>query len=164
LTPLRGWAPRAHRLSARVPRGRWHNVTLLSTLTLRGMGASVVINGALDRRGFNAFVEQILVPTLHPGQIVVLDNLSVHRSARARHLIEAVGCDLWFLPTYSPDFNPIENAFAKIKQALRRAAARSYDAILTATKPALLAVTPDDARGFFRHAGYAVSSSTGHPI
>ncbi|MCB1376567.1 MAG: transposase, partial [Rhodobacteraceae bacterium] len=147
-----------------VPRGRWHNVTLLSTISLSGMGASVVINGALDRRGFDAFVEQFLVPTLQPGQIVVLDNLSVHRSARARHLIEAAGCELWFLPTYSPDFNPIENAFAKIKQALRRAAARSYDAILTAAKPALNAVTAEDAHGFFRHAGYAVASTTGHSI
>jgi transposase len=164
LTPLRGWAPRTHRLIARVPRGRWHNVTLLSTLSLAGMGASVVIDGALNRRSFDAFVDQILVPTLRPGQIVVLDNLSVHRSARVRQLIESAGCDLWFLPTYSPDFNPIETAFAKIKQAMRRAAARSFDAIATATKPALNAVTTEDARGFFRHAGYVTSSTIGHSL
>ncbi len=147
-----------------MPRGRWHNVTLLSTISVAGMGASVVIDGALDRRTFDAFVDQILVPTLRPGQIVVLDNLTVHRSARAIRLIESAGCELWFLPTYSPDFNPIETAFAKIKQAMRRAAARSYDAILTAAKPALNAVTAEDAQGFFRHAGYALSSTTGHSI
>lgn len=128
------------------------------------MGASVVIDGALDRRTFDAFVDQILVPSLRPGQIVVLDNLSVHRSAHARHLIESAGCDLWFLPTYSPDLNPIETAFAKIKQAMRRAAARSYDAIVTAAKPALNAVTSDDARAFFRHAGYMTSSTIGHSL
>jgi transposase len=161
LTPLRGWAPRSHRLVGRVPRRRWHRVTLLSALTVAGMGASVVIDGAVDRRMFDAFVEQELVPTLVPGQSVVLANLSVHRSAAARMAIEAAGCALWFLPTYSPDLNPIEAAFAKIKQLLRRTAARSYEALVAATKPALDAVTARDVAGFFRHAGYLPPQNTG---
>lgn len=161
LTPVRGWAPRSRRLAGRVPRRRWHSVTLPSTLTLDGMGASVVVDGAVDRRVFEAVVEQELAPTLVPGRIVVLDNLSVHERATARRLIEAAGAELWFLPTYSPDLNPIELAFAKIKQALRRAAARSYLAVVAATKPALDAVTADDAAGFFRHAGYIITQTTG---
>jgi transposase len=130
-------------------------------VTLAGMGASVVVDGAVDRRIFEAFVEQELVPTLDPGQIVVLDTLSVHKSARARRLIEAAGCHLWFLPTSSPDLNPIEPAFAKIKQHLRRAQARAFLAVVDATNPALNAVTPADAAGFFRHAGYVVNQSSG---
>ena len=101
----------------------------MATLTANGIGESLLVRGAVDRRVFEAFVEQVLVPSLRPGQIVILDNLSVHKSARAKALIEAAGCQVVFLPTYSPDFNPIEQAFAKTKQALRRVGARTWEGV-----------------------------------
>jgi transposase len=154
LTPLRGRSPRGARLTGRVPRGRWQAVTLLATLTPTGLGPGLQLDGPIDRQSFDAFVTRILVPTLRPGQTVVLDNLSVHKSATARTVIEAAGCHLVFLPTYSPDLNPIEQAFAKLKQLLRRAEARSVDAIMTATQAAYPQITPTDTRGFYRQAGY----------
>lgn len=157
LTRLRARAPRGERAIGRVPHKRWESVTLLASLTTAGMGAAMVLEGALARESFEAYIEQLLLPTLAPGQIVVLDNLPVHKSARARQLIEAAGCELRFLPSYSPDFNPIEQAFSKLKQTLRGAAARSFAGIVTATGPALDAVTPADARGFFGHCGYHLS-------
>ena len=117
----------------------------------------MVLDGALARESFDAYIEQLLLPTLVPGQIVVLDNLPVHKSARARALIEGVGCRVLFLPAYSPDFNPIELAFAKIKQALRGKAERTITGIVAATGPALEAVTAADARGFFANCGYHLS-------
>ena len=129
-------------------------MTLLATLTPTGLGPGFQFTGALDRDAFEAFVEDILVPPLTPGQIVVLDNLSVHKSATARALVAAAGCRLVFLPTSSPDFNPIEQAFANLKQALRRATARTVDAILSATEAAYPLITLADTRGFFRDCGY----------
>ena len=117
----------------------------------------MVLDGALARESFDAYVEHLLLPTLVPGQIVVLDNLPVHKSARARALIEGAGCQVLFLPAYSPDFNPIEQAFAKAKQLLRGAAERTFAGVVTATGPALEAVTAADARGFFAHCGYHLS-------
>jgi transposase len=155
LTPLRARSPRGERVTTRVPR-RGQNVTLLATLTPDGIGESVVIDGATNRHVFEAFITQRLVPTLRPGQIVILDNLAVHKSAAARTAIEAVGCELCFLPPYSPDFNPIELAFAKIKQHLRRAEARTYDGIVAATKPAITAITAADARHFYHHTQFAI--------
>jgi len=137
-----------------VPRGHRPAISWLATLTPEGIGESVVVEGAVDRAAFEAFIEQFLVPQLRPGQVVVLDNLSVHKSARARAAIERVGARLLFLPTYSPDFNPIELAFAKTKQALRRIGPRSFDAVLAAVGQALAAITPADARAFYRAAGY----------
>lgn len=157
LTRLRARAPRGERAIGCVPHKRWQSVTLLASLTTRGMGAAMVLDGALARESFEAYVEQLLVPTLLSGQIVVLDNLSVHKSARARRLIEAAGCTVLFLPAYSPDCNPIEQAFAKLKQYLRSTAARTLPGIVAATGPALEAVTPADARGFFAHCGYHLS-------
>jgi transposase len=154
MTPLRARSLRGTRVVARVPRGKWQSVTLLASLTATGWGPGFQFAGALDRDAFEAFVEDILVPTLTPGQLVVLDNLSVHKSAPARARIEAAGCRLVFLPTYSPDFNPIEQAFAKLKQALRRAKARTVDAILTATEAAYPLITAADTCGFFRDCGY----------
>jgi transposase len=154
MTPARARAPRGERAVGRVPRGRWEAVTLLAALTPDGFGASVLLEGAVDGDAFEAFVAQVLVPALRPGQTVVLDNLSVHRRAAARARIEAAGCALRFLPTYSPDFNPIEQAFAKVKQRLRRAEARSYPALLAAAGAALAAVTPADARAFFADCGF----------
>jgi hypothetical protein len=138
----------------RVPRGRREQVTLLAALTPAGLAAPLLLPGALDRLACDAWVAQALVPVLRPGQVVVLDNLSVHKGARARRLIEDAGCRLLFLPRSSPDFNPIEPAFAKVKQALRRAEARSFEGLVGAAKAALDAVTPADARAFFAAAGY----------
>lgn len=149
-----GWARAGERAVGQAPTGhRWHH-TLLSTLTPRGMGPALLGEGAADRRVLETFAEQYLAPVLGPGQIVVLDNASVHQSARLRQVIEATGAQLRFLPKYSPDFNPIELAFAKLKGQLRRAGARSPDALLAATKTALTSITERDARGFYQHAGY----------
>jgi transposase len=138
----------------RVPRGRRHAVTLMAALTPAGVEAPFMIPGAVDRAVFDAYVAGVLAPALRPGQTVVLDNLSVHKGARARELIEAAGCRLLFLPRYSPDFNPIEHAFAKLKAALRRAEARTFDALVAAAGGAIADVTPADARAFFAAAGY----------
>jgi transposase len=154
LTPLRGRATKGTRVVGRIPRGRWTHVTLLATLSLAGLGPAIQFTGALDRPTFEQYVETTLVPQLRPGQVVVLDNLSVHKSARVRQLIEAAGCQLVFLPTYSPDFNPIEQAFAKLKHLLRKAAARSVDDVMTATHRHYHHITQQDARGYFRNAGY----------
>jgi transposase len=154
LTPLRSRAPRGQRAVGRVPHGKRPHISWLATLTPDGIGESLVVPGAVDRQVFDAFVAQLLAPALRPGQIVVLDNLGVHKSAAARARIEAAGCHLVFLPTYSPDMNPIEHAFAKAKQALRRAGPRSWEAIAAALGEALATVTPADARAFFAAAGF----------
>jgi transposase len=159
LTPLRARAPRGERAVGRIPRGRWQQVTLVGTLTSTGPGPALVIEGSTDRDVFETFVAECLVPHLQPGQTVVLDNLSVHKSAPARRLIEAAGCSLCFLPRYSPDFNPIEQAFAKIKTALRQAEARTLETLVPATGRALAAITDQDAAGFFAEAGFPL---TGH--
>jgi transposase len=154
LTPRYAWAPCGDRAVGRVPRGRWQSITLLATLSPTGMGPSVVLEGALDRATFETYVAELLVPTLRPGQIVICDNLSVHKSAHARQMIAAAGAEVWFLPRYSPDYNPIELAFAKLKQALRRAQARTSDTVVTAIGTAYQTITAHDAQGFFQAAGY----------
>lgn len=154
LTPLRARAPRGQRAVGHVPRGKRPHISWLATLTAEGIGESVVVPGAVDRQVFDLFVARLLVPSLRPGQIVILDNLKVHDSATARRRIEAAGCYLVFLPTYSPDFTPIEQAFAKIKQALRRIGARSWDTVVAAIGQALATVTAADARAFFADAGF----------
>jgi transposase len=156
LTPTRAQAPRGERALGRVPRGRWETSSWLATLTPDGIGASVVVPGPIDGAAFDAFVTQFLAPTLRPGQIVVLDNLSVHKSPRARAAIEAVGARVRFLPTSSPDFTPIELAFAKTKTALRRAEARSCAAVTAALGTTIPTISPTDAHAFFRAAGYPV--------
>ncbi len=155
LTRRRARAPVGQRAVGRVPHRRWQAVTLIACLSLAGMGEARSLEGALDRESFHAYVEQALVPSLLPGQIVVLDNLAVHKSARAITAIESVGCSVLFLPPYSPDFNPIELAFSKLKQHLRSAQARTFATVVAATGPALDAITPTDAAAFFAHCGYA---------
>ena len=157
LTRRQARALPGQRAVGRIPRGRREAISWLATLTPTGIGESLLVRGAVDRLVFEAFVERVLVPSLRPGQIVVLDNLSVHKSARARTLIEAAGGHLVFLPTYSPDFNPIESAFAKTKQALRRAGARSFETIVAAVGAALTTITPADAHAFFAHAGFPIA-------
>lgn len=154
LTPLRARAPRGQRAVGHVPHGKRPPISWLATLTAQGIGESLVVPGAIDRPIFDAFVDSRLAPRLRPGQIVLLDHLSVHKSATAPARVEAAGAHLVFLPTSSPDMNPIEHAFAKIKQALRRREARSWETIVTAIGEALETVTETDARAFFADAGF----------
>jgi transposase len=159
LSPIYGYAPKGERLNLSVPRNRGKNTTLLSSMTLSGMGPSLAVEGATTARVFETYVEKVLVPSLRPGQIVVMDNLGAHRPTRIGKLIEGRGCELLYLPAYSPDLNPIEEAFAKIKNLLGKAAARTKEALVEAIGTALSAVTAADVRGFFEHAGYR---PTGH--
>lgn len=154
LTPLRGRSRRGERVVGRVPRGRWEAVTLVATLTPAGLGPGLQLDGALDRDAFDTFVTEALVPTLRTGDVVVLDNLSVHKSATAQRAVEEVGARLVFLPAYSPDLNPIEPAFAKLKQGLRAIGARTTETVMAATQELYPRITATDARGFYRHAGY----------
>ena len=154
LAPIYGYAPRGERLRLRVPRKRGKNTTLLSSMTPRGMGPSLAVEGATTARVFETYVKKVLAPVLQEGQIVVMDNLGAHRPKRVRELIEQQGCQLIYLPSYSPDYNPIEEAFSKIKNLLRKAAARTKEALVEAIGAALSAVSAQDARGFFEHAGY----------
>jgi transposase len=130
------------------------NTTVLSSMSVRGMGPSLTVEGATTSAVFEAYVEQVLAPTLRKGQVVVMDNLSAHKGERIRELIEERGCELIYLPSYSPDFNPIEEAFSKIKGLVRKAEVRTKEALLEAIGLALSALTTDDARGFFEHCGY----------
>lgn len=154
LTPVYGRAPKGQRVHGSVPRNRGKNTTLLASLSLSGIGAAMIIEGAVNAVAFEAYVEQILAPSLSAGQIVVLDNLSVHKGARVRQLIEARGCQLLFLPAYSPDYSPIEETFSKVKAFLRRLGARTHEALQEALAQALETVTAQDALGWFRHCGY----------
>jgi transposase len=154
LAPIYGYAPRGERLRLSVPRKRGKNTTVLSSMTLSGMGPSLAVEGPTTARVFETYVEEVLVPSLHTRQIVVMDNLGAHRPKRIGQLIERQGCELLYLPAYSPDYNPIEEAFAKLKQLLRKAAARSKEALVEAIGAALSAITTADAKGFFEHAGY----------
>ena len=154
LAPIYGYAPKGERLNLSVPRNRGKNTTLLSSMTLLGMGPSLAVQGATTARVFETYVEKVLAPSLEEGQVVVMDNLGAHKPQRVRELIEERGCELLYLPAYSPDYNPIEEAFSKIKNLLRKAAARSRETLVEAMGKALSAVTAGDAQGFFEHAGY----------
>ncbi|MCO5218594.1 MAG: IS630 family transposase [Thermomicrobiales bacterium] len=156
LTPLQARAPRGQRAYGTIPHGRWESITLVATMSLTGMGPALQFPGALDRDAFELFIEQSLLPQLHPGQIISWDNLSVHKSRHARELIEAAGCRIMPTPRYSPDCNPIEQGFAKLKAALRRAAPRTFDDVVIATGKAMATITAQDARNFFQDAGYLV--------
>jgi transposase len=156
LSPLYAWAPRGERASCSVPRNRGPNTTLLSSMTLEGMGTSLAVEGATNREVFETYVEQILAPTLRRGQVVVMDNLTAHKGDRVKELIEERGCELIYLPPYSPDFNPIEEAFAKIKALVRKAEARTREALVEAIGKGISMVTAEDAQGFFDHCGYTI--------
>jgi transposase len=158
---LRARAPRGERAYGKVPRNRGKNTTLIASITLEGgMGESVAVEGATDAEVFEAYVEHFLAPALKEGQVVVLDGLGAHRTRRARELIEDKGAELLFLPSYSPDMNPIEEAFSKIKGIVRKVGARSREALVEAMDRALAAVTPEDAAGWFAHAGYETQDQT----
>ena len=154
LAPLYAWSRRGERARFEVARNRGANVTLLASMGVRGMGPCLAVEGPTTREVFEAYLERVLAPSLRPGQVVVMDNLSSHKGPRVRELVEARGCELAYLPAYSPDLNPIEEAFSKLKGLLRRAGARTREALLGAMGRALDVVTADDARGFFEHRGY----------
>jgi transposase len=154
LSPIYGYAPRGERLYLPVPRSRGKNTTVFSSMSVEGMGSSLTVEGATTARVFETYVEKVLVPSLRAGQIVMMDNLGAHRPKRIRELIEQHGCELLYLPAYPPDYNPIEEAFAKVKNLLRKATARTKEALIEAIGAALSAVSAADARGFFEHAGY----------
>lgn len=156
LTPRYGRALRGERCIGQVPRNWGKNTTLMAAMTLEGIQTAAVIEGAMDRPVFDRFVEQFLIPILRPGQKIIWDNLSVHKSVDAEELIRAAECDVAFLPPYSPDFNPIEQAFSKLKAHLRRANQRTVDGVWEAIGNGLDQITATDARGWFQHCGYAV--------
>lgn len=142
------------RVREATPQGHWYTTTMLAAMRLDGSAAPMVIEGPTDADVFQAYVDQVLVPSLRPGDIVVLDNLSPHKQPSVTSTIEAAGAEVWFLPPYSPDFNPIEKMWSKIKAFLRRAKARTWDALLAAIKAALQEITAVDARNWFRSCGY----------
>ena len=155
MTRLRARAPKGKRAYGKVPRNRGKNTTLIASITLEGgMGESMSIEGATDSEAFEAYVEHFLTPSLCEGQVVVLDRLGAHRTDRVKQLIEGRGADLVFLPSYSPEMNPIEEAFSKIKQLVRKAGARVREELVETIGRALAAVTIEDAAGWFAHAGY----------
>ncbi len=155
MTRLRSRAPRGERAYGKVPRNRGKNQTLIASITLQGsMGEAVSIEGSTDAEVFETYVEEFLAPTLEAGQVVVLDGLGAHRTARVRELVEARGAELVFLPSYSPDLNPIEEAFSKIKNTVRKAGARTREALNEAISEAMSAVTLEDVAGWFSHCGY----------
>lgn len=154
MTRLRGRARRGQRLIAKVVHGHWKTTTLIAALGVDGMRCSMVVDGAVNADVFHAFAEQVLVPQLRAGDIVVLDNLSSHKRLNTRELIESTGAQLLFLPPYSPDLNPIEMIFSKIKQLLRTMACRTREALWNAMQSILDRVTSSDATNCFRHCGY----------
>jgi transposase len=154
MTPLRARAPKGERAYGKAPRNRGKNTTLLASMELCGMGPCLAVEGSTTKDVFEAYVERVLTPSLSPGQIVVMDNLSAHKGERVRELIEGRGCELLFLPSYSPDFSPIEEAFGKVKSVLRRVEARTKGALVVAIGRALDAVAPEDTRGWFSHCDY----------
>jgi transposase len=155
LAPLYGWARGGERAYQKAPRNWGKNITLISSIGKeQGMGASLVVEGSTNGTVFQTYLEEVLCPTLKRGQVVVMDNLSAHKGERVRELIEGRGCDLIYLPPYSPDFNPIEQAFSKLKGYLREACARSQKTLMEVIGAALRKITISDALGFFEHCGY----------
>jgi transposase len=154
-----GRSPRGTRVRDHAPFGHWETHTVVAGLRLDGLSAPAVFNGPIDNPSFLAYIEQVLVPALRPGDVVVLDNLAVHKQPHVRQAIEAAGAVLRFLPPYSPDFNPIELAFAKLKAFLRAARPRSFDQVCALIAAALDLFTPTECRNFVRHCGYRVATA-----
>jgi len=151
---LHGRAPKGERLRAGIPQGHWKTTTFVAGLRLTGMMATMVLDGPINREAFQAYVEQLLVRELKPGDIVIMDNLSSHKGPAVRQAIEAAGASLVFLPPYSPDFNPIENAFAKLKALLRGAAERTIEALWATIGSLINRFTPEECTNYFAAAGY----------
>ena len=161
LSPLYACSRKGERAFGSAPRNWAKNVTLLASITRKGLGPCLAVEGATTREVFETYLERVLAPTLEPGRLVVMDNLSAHKGGRVKEIVEGRGCELLYLPPYSPDFNPIERAFSKIKGFLRRAEARTRESLIEAMGLALSAVSARDARGFFGHCGYG---SVGQPL
>jgi transposase len=157
MAPLRGWARRGKRLNAKVPHGHWKTTTFLAALRHDRIDAPWVLDGPIDGENFRTYVERVLVPTLKPGDIVIMDNLGSHKGKAVRQLIRAAGAKLIFLPKYSPDLNPIEQVFAKLKHLLRKCAARTVETICAAIGQLLQAFTPQECANYFTNAGYAAT-------
>lgn len=154
MAALRGWAPRGQRIKAKVPHGHWKTMTFLAALRHDRVEAPWLLNGPINGECFRLYVEKVLVPTLRPGDIVILDNLGSHKSIAVRRAIRAAGAHLLFLPKYSPDLNPIEQLFAKLKHGLRKAAGRSFDTVSNAIATVLDAVTSAECSNYLVNAGY----------
>jgi transposase len=151
---LYGRAPRGQRLVGKVPQAHWRMTTLVAGIRQGGVVAPFALEGAMDALTFEAYVEQVLVPCLRPGDIVVLDRLSSHRGGAVARAVRRAGAGVWYLPPYSPDYNPIENIWSKVKAALRKAAARTQEALWEALRQAVAAVTGQDCQHSFAHCGY----------
>ena len=164
LTPRYARAPRGQRATGKVPRNTPPNTTVIAALTATGLGPAMTLRGATDTAAFEVYLRQVLAPSLHPGQIIVMDNLSAHKNRRVQEIITACGCELWYLPAYSPDLSPIELAFSKLKEQLRRAKARTHEALETALALALDQITAADARGYFTHCGYQLRGVEAHDL
>ena len=154
MVPRYARAPKGQRAFGKAPRNWGKNVTLISSISTEGMSPSMSIQGSSDTQSFGLYIREVLAPRLRAGQIVLMDNLSVHTSGWVRGLIEEKGCQLWLLPSYSPDFNPIEEAFYKVKHLIRKAKARTLEALFAVTGRALEAISEEDARAFFADCGY----------
>jgi transposase len=152
-----GRCRRGERLRVGVPHGHWKTTTFVAGLKITGMAAPLVFDGPINRIAFETYVEKVLVPELSSGDVVIMDNLSSHKGTRVRQMIEAAGASLRFLPPYSPDFNPIENAFAKLKAHLRKAAERTVDGLWNAIGRVIDLFTPDECRNYFVAAGYGAT-------
>jgi transposase len=156
-----GWALGGERAWAKAPTNRGKNTTLFAAMTHQGLLASMTVEGAANTEAFLTYLDQVLCPALRPGQTVLMDNLQVHKAQAVRQRLEACGCQLVFLPRYSPDFNPIEGAFSKLKTFLRRVQARTREALEAAIGAGLQTITAQDAQGWFKHYGYALMA---HPV
>jgi transposase len=154
MAPLRGWAPHGQRFVAKVPHRRWKTTTFVAALRLDRIEAPWFIEGPIDGESFRTYVERVLVPTLRDGDIVIMDNLGSHKGKAVRDLIRSTGAKLFFLPKYSPDLNPIEQVFAKLKHLLRKAAARTVETVCAAIGEILTAYTPQECANYFRNSGY----------
>jgi transposase len=155
MAPLRGWAPCGQRLQGKAPYGHWKTMTFLAALRHDRVDAPWLIDGPIDGQSFLQYVEQVLAPTLKPGDLVIIDNLGSHKGKAVRQAIRAAGAKLFFLPKYSPDLNPIEKFFAKLKHWLRKAASRTVDAVYKAVAEILPLTSPAECSNYFAQAGYA---------
>ena len=159
MTRLYGRAKYGERAVDSAPGGHWNTTTMIAAVTLDGYRAPMVINGATNREVFKVYVEKFLLPTLEPGDCVILDNLSAHKGNEIREMIESVGAELWFLPPYSPDLNPIEKMWSKVKAILRKIKARTEEDLVAAIATALEQVTANDCIGWFKSCGYTYTKT-----
>ena len=159
MTRQRGWGRRGQRVRDHAPHGHWHTTSMIGSIRLDGTVSCMAIEGSVNREVFRAYVKHVLGPTLRQGDVVVADNLSVHKDAESREIIEAFGAQLVFLPPYSPDFNPIEKMWSKVKNYLRSAKARTHPGLIVAIGKALSTITASEAQGYFFSCGYTTSHS-----